>query len=247
MDFPAFDTGNLDLFFVYYNSTNSPFNGLYYWNQNSDTFGLLAYAGSVGITATSTGSIPNNAAFYEGAYWYIRNGQNVLSRIDILHNSTTGLPNGAISVANYTINAPATQSSNMFFGDIVINPITRQLYGSTSTGQFFRVDLSDLDEPMGLPFYQIAAPGSVPSLQTGRKTGALIVFNRLYTANLVLTRLTQIAPCIRHIHSSFRRHIHHTVRYHSGCKWGLLVPPRPHDRRTYVDCWVPHQRHPGCT
>lgn len=156
------------MFFTYFNSSNSQLNGLYYWRQTTDDFARIASAAEVGITATSTTSIPTNAAFYNGSYWYIRNQQNVLSRIDILYDSTTGLPNGAVSAANYTINAPSpTYPGNFTFGDIAIQPFTQQLYAATSPGQFCRIDLSNLDAPGGLPFVEIAPRGTNPGVQIG--------------------------------------------------------------------------------
>ena len=157
------------MYFAYYNgSRSSALNGFYYWRQTTDTFGRIADAFDVGITATGIFNIPTNAAFAFGTYFYIRNFQNVLAAISVVYNSTTTLPIGAVSVANYTIAAPPTQTTNMRFGDIAIDPGARQLYASTSTGQFFRVDLSNLENPGGLPFVELAPPGSIDSVQIGK-------------------------------------------------------------------------------
>lgn len=147
------------MFWIYRDQNQSALNGLYYWELGIN-WGLLNSSTLLGIP----GNTPANAAFFEGSFNYIPSEQNVLSRIAIAYGPI-GLPVGAYKVADYVIAAPTSQATNMAFGDIVIQPQTQTLYGSTSTGQFFRVDLSDLNAATGLPFTIVRETGLL-SVQT---------------------------------------------------------------------------------
>ncbi len=152
------------MFWLYQNTTSgsSSLDGLYFWNRQSNTFGLLNSSSALGVPST----LPANAAFAWDSFFYIPSYQNILRRILITYD-LNGRPSGARWVGNYLINAPAAQAANMTFGDIAINPISEQLYASTSKGQFFRVDLSNMNNPDGLPYTLIYQSPSQPSLQIG--------------------------------------------------------------------------------
>lgn len=155
------------MFWLYQNSSagvvTPSLDGLYFWNRATDTFGRLASSTALGIPT----SLPANAAFAWDSFFYIPTEQTILRRISITYGPN-GVPNGATWVANYLIAAPATQAANMTFGDIVIDPYSSQLYGATSKGQFFRVDLSDMNNPNGLPYTLILQSAAQPTVQIGR-------------------------------------------------------------------------------
>lgn len=146
---------------MYRDDTTQALSGLYYWDQGIN-WGLLNSLSALDVS----GSLPNGAAFAWDSIFYIPSLRNVLSRIRVTYGAD-GIPDSATREPDYTIAAPTSQPSLMAFGDIVIQPQTYRLYGSTSTGQFFMVDLSDLDAPGGLPFTIILQSAVQPSVQTG--------------------------------------------------------------------------------
>lgn len=205
------------MFWMYNNgSAQSSLSGLYYWDHGAN-FGRLNSLTALGIPA----NLPANAAFAWDSIFYIPTNENVLSRIGITYDPTSGLPISAFKWADYVINAPASQATNMQFGDIAISPISSQLYGSTSTGQFFRIDLSNLNAPGGLPFTLLLQSAQQPTVQTGAcacglgicmcvTASSLCLLLDLPKMYFVLTVRLQSKP--RKPYTSVRRDLHHVVR-----------------------------------
>lgn len=133
----AFDTNRNHLFFV------GPDNGLKYWVQGSGSAGL-----SVG-GSPAVGTDPNNAAYYNNAYWFFDFNSNVLNRWNLGYSGTgaSGVPS-VTSTQTYLIASmflPASGTTGLntnTFGDIAINASTGILYASTTRGRFYSLDLT---------------------------------------------------------------------------------------------------------
>jgi hypothetical protein len=170
----AYDTTRDHLFFI------GPDNGLKYWAQGSGTTGLNV-AGSPAV-----GTDPNNAAYYDNAYWFFEHDSNVLHRWNL---SYTGTGAGAVPSISGTqsfviagMDLPPTGSVNNTnsFGDIAINPTTGILYASTSRGRFYSVDLLN-----SMTFTQLlVSPGNdnTVGLQLSFNTDYSILYGHSYTS-----------------------------------------------------------------
>ena len=165
----AWNEGNEHLFFV--NAANT----FDYWERSTNTIESVG-GFPLGLTAD-----PNNAAFYNGSFWYFEHNSNILREAQISY--TGGDPLTATpSVSN--INSYAVLGMSAFgintnsFGDIAIDQNTGTLYANTSRGRFYSVDLAN---PI-TSFTEItASPGN------DRKVGLQLSFdlasNTLYGTN----------------------------------------------------------------
>ena len=115
--------------------------GIEYWASGTNTIQNVSGV-SLGLTTS-----PDNAAFYNDALWYFEHDSNKLWKATL---SYTGSGNTAVpSVSGVTsyqvLNMDHTNLFNTnTFGDIAINRGSGILYGSTSRGRFYSIDLSDI-------------------------------------------------------------------------------------------------------
>jgi hypothetical protein len=123
----AFDSGRSQFFFAVPGATSGDQASLWYWNQATNATPV-----SLGLLPTAT---PDNGAYWNGAYWYIRQGTHTLHRVALDQTgSTPSLAVGGASTATLTGSVPSTGSN--FFGDIVITSVGT-LYATTASGDSF--------------------------------------------------------------------------------------------------------------
>ncbi len=132
----AFDITREQLFYI------GPDNALKYWVRGSGTTVNNVAGGSI-VTVD-----PNNAAYYNSAYWFFEFNSNVLNKVSLSYSGTgsASVPSIA-SVTPYTIAGmdlpnPGTGLNTNTFGDIAINATTGILYASTTRGRFYSVDIN---------------------------------------------------------------------------------------------------------
>lgn len=111
---------------------------LYYWPKGS---GSVQSLGSV----PGNPSDPNNAAFYNDAYWYFDFNSNDLYKLSLSYSG--GLPSlsGTTMYAIAGMNLPPSGTVGLntnTFGDIAINANTGMLYASTTRGRFYSLNLN---------------------------------------------------------------------------------------------------------
>jgi hypothetical protein len=128
----AFDSVREQLFFIGQGTT------LYAWQKGSGS------VQSVGLVPGSPDD-PNNAAFYNDAYWNFEFNSNNLYKLSLTYPG--GVPTIS-GTAVYSINSMSLPPSGTVgfntntFGDIAINATTGILYASTTRGRFYSVDLN---------------------------------------------------------------------------------------------------------
>lgn len=164
----AFDTGREELFFI------GPDFKLKYWTKASGT--TVADVGTSPIVSTD----PNNASFYNDAYWYFDFNSNVLNKVSLSYSGTgvNAVPSisgtQAWNIAGMNLPNPGTGANTNTFGDIAINATTGILYASTARGRFYSVDLNG--DPTNT-FTELS-----PSLsETDNTLGLQLAFNTNYS------------------------------------------------------------------
>lgn len=132
----AYDSSRSQLFFI------GPDNGLKYWVKDSGTT-----ASAVSGTTLPTPD-PNNAAYYNNAYWFFEFNSNVLNKVNLSYagSGTAALPSIAsiqtYSIAGMNLPNPGPGLNTNTFGDIAINENTGVLYASTTRGRFYSLNLT---------------------------------------------------------------------------------------------------------
>ena len=185
----AWDQAREHLFFV--NAANT----FDYWERSTNTIKSVQGL-SLGLTAD-----PNNAAFYNDAFWYFEHNSNVLKQANLTYvggDPLTATP-FVTSINSYAVLGMSAFGINTnTFGDIAIDSNTGTLYASTSRGRFYSLDLAS---PITSFNEIVASPGN------DRKVGLQISFDDLtgtlygtnyrdgnwYTINTTTGALTQIA------------------------------------------------------
>jgi hypothetical protein len=160
----ALDRDTEVLYYVAPGSLDNPQErAIYYTSLPYNTSARIAPLTDMGIVDFTTRSIPQNACWYKKSYWFIVTDTLVLRRVFFAYSGL--FPTGIASYIEYTISAPSGQGPLMRFGGIDIDVTTDILYGATTRGQFFNINLNNLAAP--LPFTQVVAPdtGDRPSLQ----------------------------------------------------------------------------------
>lgn len=124
----AFDASRGQFFFALPNPNGTGPASLWYWNQATNS------------TPVNLGSLPDvrpdNAAFWNNAYWYIQPATHTLRRIALQYdgaNNPTMVLGGASS-ATMVGGVPTT--NNNYIGDVAIN-IAGVLYATTANGNMF--------------------------------------------------------------------------------------------------------------
>lgn len=132
----AYDSSRSQLFFI------GPDNGLKYWVKDSGTT-----ASAVAGTTLPTPD-PNNAAYYNNAYWFFQFNSNVLNKVNLSYagSGTAAVPSIS-SIDTFSINGmnlpdPGPGLNTNTFGDIAINETTGMLYASTTRGRFYSLNLN---------------------------------------------------------------------------------------------------------
>ena len=122
-------------------------------------------ASSLKVVATSSqlgvSKLPNDAAFFNDAFWFIADGTTKLTQIKLHYDSASGLPTFG-SQTSYQITGSGLP--NLSFGDVAINQKTGIFYGATSGGAFFAIDLNSLNGSTSVNLSTIKSSGN-PSLQ----------------------------------------------------------------------------------
>ena len=185
----ATDTARGHVFFV--NAANT----FDYWETATNTVKSVQGL-SLGLTAD-----PNNAAFYNDAFWYFEHNSNILKEAQLTYigsDPLTATP-FVTSINSYAVLGMSAFGINTnTFGDIAIDTNTGTLYASTSRGRFYTVDLAS---PITSFTEIVASPGN------DRKVGLQLSFDDLtgtlygtnyrdgnwYTINTTTGALTQIA------------------------------------------------------
>jgi hypothetical protein len=138
----AFDAVRGQFFFAVPGTLGS----LWYWNQATDATPVL-----LGQLTTVR---PDNAAYWNNAYWYIQQGTHNLYRLSLSYDGS-GNPIGyTAQSATLTGAVPAVNLN--YFGDIAVSS-AGVLYASTANGtDFYSVSLLD-------PLFEVTRLGSVGS------------------------------------------------------------------------------------
>jgi hypothetical protein len=175
----AFDTGKNQMYWLYQgDSLNGA--GLYAWNQITGIYSRIAdQSASWGTGA----KFPANAVFYTDSstgksyyVWITESGSNI--NFLPLNYGPSGDPIGVGTRIQRTITGTDFSVGKMNFGDIAIIPSTRQLYGATSGGIFFKIDLSTALVQDRVPYTQIKTGN--PSLQIAFDCQYSILYGQEY-------------------------------------------------------------------
>lgn len=126
---------------------------LFYFGSNGDLFYYDVLSNAAGTVASAAvfgiddGFPPEDAAFYDGSFWYIAKGN---AANDILYRASLtyagGVPSFSGPLVEYQLTVGGS-AAGMMFGDIAVNHATGRLYGSTTPGSgglFFSLDMTTL-------------------------------------------------------------------------------------------------------
>lgn len=167
--------------YAYYRTAN---NGSFFlWNPATSSQAAIDTSSIVGSIASS-----DAAAYYDGAFWFIAGSTDDLVRLTFDVSNPLAPTFTEMTVFD---NFDGTGTTSFSFGDIVITP-SGMLYGVTSSGSFFRADVSS-----GTPTNYVALGSTGQSLQLGwdATTNALFGVNTTsglwYMINLTNGALTQ--------------------------------------------------------
>ncbi len=198
----AFDRAGKDFFFAVPGSgPGTAFGALWYWNQETNVSPTY-----LGLLPTVK---PDNAAYWDGAYWYIEQGFDVLHRVAITYD-LAGNPTGLgtpMSASLARSSAPLNTNGNeRYFGDIAIKPGSSgsaTLFGASAYGeQFFSVSLSSGPLSVSMNANVLGSQG-VAKLQLSFDSTDTTLFGHAYdtgqwytvnTTNGALTTLAFITP-----------------------------------------------------
>jgi hypothetical protein len=136
----AYDTAREHLFFFYRQTASATNYDVLFWNRQTTGIGSLQT-----ISTLNGNSTPANAAYYNNALWYFNpNSSTVLNQLTFTYSgdTITGSNQTTYNLANYA--SPTYPAS--FFGDIAINATNGLLYGSTSNGNYYSIDLTKLGD-----------------------------------------------------------------------------------------------------
>jgi len=135
----AYDKDKENMFFLNGSGTSST---LYVWNKPTNSLTVAATAAQLGVVDQNPNQQAANAAYNaaDGRYWFFQDGTAGL--YSVAFSYTGNIPTWT-STQSYTVGGGY---ESFFYGDIAIDPTTGTngaLYGSTTTGDFFALDLSD--------------------------------------------------------------------------------------------------------
>lgn len=165
----AYDTARDQFFFI------DSINNLEFWTRSGNP-STLATANDLGLQASTPSDQPQNAAFYNNAYWFFNEGTNTLNRVSFTYSG--GLPSFSqldpylLTQTQGNVSAPSSWTNT--FGDIAINATTGILYGATQSGVLFSVDLN------GTPTTATSIVGGLPSLQLSFNSDYSTLYGQTY-------------------------------------------------------------------
>jgi len=128
----AYDSARDQFFFIDGN------NDLEFWSRTGNPATIVPH-GELGLASpATTENQPQNAVYYNDAYWFFDEGTNVLNKVPFVYvGGNPTYVNG--SRVTYPItDAPTTTNK---FGDIAVNA-SGILYAATQNGQLYTVDIS---------------------------------------------------------------------------------------------------------
>lgn len=128
----AYDSAREQLFFI---GTGT---SLYSWTRGA---GSVQNIGGV----PGNPNDPNNAAFYNDAYWYFDFNSSDLYKLSLSYSGGVPSISGTTLYSINGMNLPPTGTVGLntnTFGDIAINTLTGMLYASTTRGRFYSVNLN---------------------------------------------------------------------------------------------------------
>jgi len=118
-------------------------NNLWMWNKPLGTFHQIATGSNLGINGVT---IPANAAYYNDAFWFFREGTFNLSKAALSYSGAAiGTVPSLNVVETFAVTPTPDPSFTNNFGDIAINIDTGVLYASTSRGvggNFYSLNLA---------------------------------------------------------------------------------------------------------
>ena len=164
----AYDQAREHLFFV--NGANT----FDYWERSTNTIK------SVGGLSLGLEADPNNAAFYNDAFWYFEHNTNVLKQATLSYTGSgeTAVPSVSAINSFAVLGMSAFGVNTNSFGDIAIDQNTGTLYAYTSRGRFYSVDLAN----PSLSFAELrSSPGNL--LTVGLELSFDHLSNTLYGTN----------------------------------------------------------------
>ncbi len=171
----AYDTGR-DQFFFFYNPTAQGQNQTYdlrFWNRKSTGPGSLqtvATSTDVGDPLGSRNRIPTNAAFYNDSLWYFDGDptSTILRQLKLTYNGAGDTISGT-SIENHDLNTySGAKYAPGMYGDVAINAKTGVLYGSTTNGNYYKINLGLLGDTSN-PIYT-----DLGEIQTLNDTGGYV-------------------------------------------------------------------------
>jgi hypothetical protein len=186
----AYDTARDHLFFFYNpNGTGAQQSyDLRFWNRKSSGIGSLKTIDLSGQFGPPV-YIPANAAYYNDALWYFDGGNTttILNQLSLSYNPA-GDDIVDWALTSFDLNNYASPSySPGGYGDIAINVTNGLLYGSTTNGNYFSVNLNQLGDTANAVYTDL---GTIYSLQgtvsditdvAQRATGLQLSFNADYS------------------------------------------------------------------
>ncbi|MCT0229406.1 hypothetical protein KQ306_00820 [Synechococcus sp. CS-1324] len=145
---------------------------LRFWDGGPSLFSV-AGAGS-GVIGSGQ---PANAVYYNNSYWYFTERSNTLNQIPLNY----AVPTAPTADAKSTFSiAGITNPSTNTFGDIAVDG-SGILYGATTGGTFFSIDLANPTTSYTVIKPTLANPGTNPSLQLSFSAD----FSRLFGQDFV--------------------------------------------------------------
>ena len=153
----AYDTTRDQFFF-----TNAATSSLRFWGRGSTGAGSTPAVAT--LSQIGVGTDPANASYYDNSYWYVTGGQQLLHRVSFSYAGTTPAFSTTTPISLAASGYPASN-----YGDIAINAKTGVLYGTTTGGLFYRINLATAGQP-----------GSYTAIRTGL-TSLQVSFNADYS------------------------------------------------------------------
>lgn len=181
----AFDQARNQMYWLYQGDSSNPA-GLYAWDQVTGDYSRIADQSSTWGSQT----FPANAVFYTDSssgksyYVWITEGGSNINVLPITYGPSDK-PTGVGTTIVRTITGTDFSPNNMRFGDIAIKPSTKQLYGATTNGRFFRIDLTNFIGQGRVPYTQIKTGN--PSLQLAFDCQYDILYGQQYEPTNLVT------------------------------------------------------------
>jgi len=151
-------------------------NSLLFWDQQSNNQGPDSLKAIGKLTSFPGSASAANAAYYKDAYWYFTGNTQTLNKVAISY--TAGEPTGT-SLVTYNLSqyAAPVYPANYGYGDIAITS-AGILYGNTTGGKFFTIDLNKLGDRNQRVF--TALPDTGKSLQLSFNPDYSILYAQNY-------------------------------------------------------------------